>query len=142
MAVHEGQASTVNAKNGRATGNLKQLAPADKEKVANLLRKVVQLTDQNNDLQRSLEEANGEKERMREREEKLRKQNKEVIAEASNLKSKLANAFSLVRTYQHKVRMLNTSSYLFSLSLSLSSARALSLSLSVTFKATQPVNSF
>jgi hypothetical protein len=92
---------------GRGMGGgyrLRDLCEEDKAKVARLIKKAVQHGQERDRLQEELDSLNSPGGRV----DKLRGQNAMIIGEIASLRSKLTNAFALLRKYQAKVHQLST----------------------------------
>jgi hypothetical protein len=83
---------------------LRDLCEEDKAKVARLIKKAVQNGQERDRLQEELDSLNAPGGRV----DKLRGQNAMIIGEIASLRSKLTNAFALLRKYQAKVHQLST----------------------------------
>lgn len=83
---------------------LRDLCEEDKAKVARLIKKAVQHGQERDRLQEELDSLNAPGGRV----DKLRGQNAMIIGEIASLRSKLTNAFALLRKYQAKVHQLST----------------------------------
>lgn len=97
--------STAAVKSGIEGCTLKDLCAADKQKVANLIKQVVDLGQANEAL------ANANEQEVRKWEEKvkdLQNCNREVTKEHTALKAKLSQMVVILRTYQHKVQLMGS----------------------------------
>ncbi|KAK9816748.1 hypothetical protein WJX72_004535 [[Myrmecia] bisecta] len=83
---------------------LTDLCVEDKQKVAKLIRQVVELGQENQQL---AADHGKETSKNSDKIQQLRQRNHDIIRENTNLRSKLTHAFALLRTYQHKVRVMD-----------------------------------
>jgi hypothetical protein len=88
--------------------SLKDLGAEEKTKVANLLRKVVEQNETNQALQASLDSVRNERNNVQARVSQLRKSNSSLASESSCAKRKLSHALALSRSYQRKLRSVES----------------------------------
>lgn len=91
---------------GTNTACLKDLRPEDKQKIGNLIRKVVQMEGEQrsmtDDVQRRHTDLLAQKHKM----DKLKKQNQQIIKETVTVKSKYTDSVRMLRDYQTRLRMM------------------------------------
>lgn len=86
------------------TCTLKDLNAKDKEKVGNLLRKVVELSETNASLQNSIDSTKAEYANATAQLNDVKKRNKQLAHELSTTKHKLGSSLSLLQSYQHRLK--------------------------------------
>ncbi|WIA08647.1 hypothetical protein OEZ85_008074 [Tetradesmus obliquus] len=86
-----------------STCTLKELCPEDKQKVAKLVKQVVELGQDNQRLKDAAEKASSAAE---EKVKQIQECNKQAVKENCSLKTKLGQAVTVLRMYHHKVQGL------------------------------------
>lgn len=95
--------SSMTKKQAFTTCTLKDLCPEDKQKVAQLVKQVVELGKENQQLKAAASTATAAEEKLRQ----IQECNKEAVKENCSLKNKLGQAITVLRMYHHKVQGLD-----------------------------------